>query len=133
VISIRIILIPGILLLAACVSHEGVYEPACVAYEGDRLELKRGRFEWQRFTDERRVDANGNALIPFPGFPRSGTYRETDGRLELLDDDQVRLDDWFIVERADQRFLLTAKQRDAFLDRGTLPECALQLAGAGSR
>ncbi len=130
---LRIIPIPGFLVLAACASHEGVYEPACAAYEGDRLELKSGRFEWQRFTDERRVDDEGNVVAPFPGFPRSGTYRETDGRLELLDDDQVRLDDWFIVDSAEQRFLLTAKQRDAFLDSGTLPECALKLAGAGSR
>lgn len=131
--SIRIILIVVSFLLAACANQEGIYEPACTAYEGDRLELRHGRFEWLRFTDERRVDEDGNSVVLFPEFPRSGTYKESDGRLMLLGDDKVRLDDWFIVYSAQQRFLLTAKQHDAFLDSGKLPECALSLRTASSR
>lgn len=129
----RITLIALTLLLSACANQEGVYEPACVAYEGDRVELKGGRFEWQRFTDERVVDAAGNVVPPFPGFPKTGTFRESNGRLEFFTDDRVRLDDWFLVESAGQRYLLDAKQHNAFLDSGAPPECALKFTAANSR
>lgn len=121
------------LLYSACAHQAGVYEPACVAYEGDRVELKGGRFEWQRFTDERVIDDAGNVVSPFPGFPKTGTYRESNGRLELVTDDKVRLDDWFLIESAGQRFLLNAKQHNAFIDDGVPPECALKFTAASSR
>jgi hypothetical protein len=119
------------LLIAACANHEGLYEPACVAYEGDRIQLKGGRFEWQRFTDERAVDEAGKGANPFPGFPRLGTYRAKAGRLTLVTDEDVRLDDWFVVVHAQQHYLLTTGQHDAFLESGELPECVLRLAGNG--
>ncbi len=120
------------LLIAACANHEGLYEPACIAYEGDRIELKDGRFEWQRFTDERTVDEAGKVLNPFPGFPRLGTYREKAGRLTLVTDKDVRLDDWFVVVRGEQHYLLTTRQHNAFLESGELPDCVLRLTGTGS-
>jgi hypothetical protein len=121
------------LSLAACASNEGTYEPACVAYEGDRLNLAAGRFEWQRFTDERVVNESGDVVAPFPGFPKSGTYRISDDRLELVTDDGVRLDDWFVVDHAGQRYLLDAKQHNIFVDSSELPECALRFTPAASR
>jgi hypothetical protein len=113
-------------LLAACASHEGLYEPACIAYEGDRIELLAGRFEWQRFTDQRTIDDAGKIVDPFPGFPKIGTYRFNSGRLELVDDNGVRLDDWFVAVQDGQRFLLTAKQHEAFVAAKALPACALK-------
>ena len=119
-------------LVAACASHDGLYEPACIAYEGDRIELKDGRFEWRRFTDERVVDKDGTVVKPFPGFPKLGTYSAKAGRLMLVTDEDVRLEDLFVVVRDEQHYLLTAGQHQAFLESGELPECALRLTGTGS-
>ena len=119
--------------MAACANQDGVYEPACTAYEGDRLTLENGRFEWQRFTDERVVDDAGDVVPPFPGFPKTGTFRVSNERVQLLTDDDDRLEDWFIVASAGQRYLLSAKQHNAFLDGGTLPECALRFLATDSR
>jgi hypothetical protein len=129
----RTILILLALSLAACASNEGTYEPSCVAYEGDRLKLAAGRFEWQRFTDERVVNESGDVVEPFPGFPKSGTYRVNDDKLELVTNDGVRLDDWFVIEHAGQRYLLDAKQHNTFVDTSELPECALRFTPAASR
>jgi len=128
----RTILIALPLLLTACANHEGLYEPGCIAYEGSQIELKDGRFEWHRFTDERVVDKEGTIVNLFPGFPKSGTYRIASGRLEFITDGDVRLDDWFVVTQAKQRLLLTAKQHNAFLESGELPDCALRLTGGVS-
>lgn len=120
------------LLLAACASHEGLYEPACIAYEGDRIELKDGRFEWHRFTDERVVDNDGTIVNSFPDFPKSGTYRIASGRLELVTDKDMRLDDWFVVVRAKQHYLLTTSQHATFLKSDKLPDCPLRLTRTDS-
>jgi len=128
----RTVLIALPLLLAACASHEGLYEPACIAYEGDRIELKDGRFEWHRFTDERVVDKDGTIVNSFPDFPKSGTYRIASGRLELVTDEDLQLDDWFVVERDKQHYLLTAGQHDTFIQSDKLPDCALRLTGTDS-
>lgn len=116
------------LLLSACANHEGMYEPACIAFQGDKIELQDGRFTWQRYTDERTVDEAGNVVEPFPGFPKTGSYHVSAGRLELVTDDNVRLDDWFVVEHAGQRYLLDAEQHNVFLEGGKLPKCVLQFA-----
>lgn len=128
----RTTLIVLTLLIAACANHEGLYEPGCIAYAGDRIELKDGRFEWQRFTDQRVVDDDGNEVDLLPGFPKKGMYRLAAGRVEFVTYDDVRLDDWFVVELAGQRYLLTEKQHDAFLDSKKVPDCALQLTGTDS-
>jgi hypothetical protein len=109
-----------------------MYEPACIAYQGDKIELRDGRFTWQRYTDERTVDKAGNVVDPFPGFPKTGSYRVAAGRLELVTDDNARLDDWFIVERAGQRYLLNAQQHKAFLEGGEPPKCALEFTATDS-
>ena len=121
------------LSLVACATQDGVYEPACVAYEGDKLELTAGRFEWQRFTDERVVGESGKVVPPFPGFPKSGTYRVTEDKLQLTTDDDVRLEDWFIVDHAGQRYLLDTKQHNTFIDDGKMPECALKFTATAGR
>lgn len=129
----RIFLPAFVLSVVACANHEGMYEPACIAYEGDRIELRAGRFEWQRFTDERKVDEAGKRVPPFPEYPKTGTYRIAAGRLELVTDDNVRLEDWFIVEKAGRRYLLNGKQHKAFLGGGELAKCALELSEAEPR
>lgn len=129
----RTILLVLVFSLVACANQEGLYEPACAAYEGDRLTLAAGRFEWQRFTDERIVNESGDVVTPFPGFPKSGTYRVANERLELTGDNNVRLDDWFVIDHAGQRYLLDAKQHNAFTDDGEMPECALRFTPVAKR
>lgn len=128
----RITLLVPALLMSACANHEGLYEPACIAYQGDRIELQDGRFTWQRYTDERTVDEAGNVVEPFPGFPKTGAYRVSSDKLELVTDDNVRLDNWFVVEHAGQRYLLNAEQHNAFREGGELPKCVLRFAAADS-
>lgn len=117
------------LFLASCANHEGQYEPACIAYEGDRIELKDGRFEWQRFTDQREVDQDGNVVKPFPDFPKTGTYTLSDSRMQFNTSDGVTLDDRFLVEHDGERYLLTGSQHNNFVERNDLPDCVLKLAG----
>ena len=124
----RRILIVSALLLAACANHDGFYEPACIAFEGDTIELEDGRFSWHRFTDERAVDDAGTVIQPFPDFPKTGSYRVSAGRLELVTDDNVRLEDWYITESAGKRYLLNAEQHSAFREGARLPECALEFS-----
>lgn len=120
-------------LLVACANHQGLYEPGCAAYEGDILKLTGSRFEWQRFTDERIVNDSGEVVPPFPGFPKSGTYRVTEDKLQLVTDDNVQLEDWLIVDHAGHRYLLDANQHNAFVDNGDLPECALRFTPVAKR
>lgn len=122
----------ALITLAACTELEGVFEPACMAFEGDRVVLRDGRFEWHRFTDERIVDKDGSLVNSFPDFPKSGTYRVISGRLELVTDKDLRLDDWFVVERGNRHYLLNAGQHDTFLQSDKLPECALRLTATDS-
>lgn len=120
------------LLLASCANHEGQYEPDCIAFEGDKIVLRDGRFEWHRFTDQRTVDEEGNVVDPFPGFPRSGTYKRSGARLDFDASDGTQIDYWFVVEHAGQRYLLNPKQHNAFVDSGDMPRCALKLSADGS-
>ena len=128
----RTTLLLSALMLAACASHEGFYEPDCVAFEGHRIKLDGGRFVWDRFTDQRVIGDDGKLVDPFPGFPKTGTYSATAGRLELLTDDGTKLDDWFYVNRGGRFYLLSGEQHEAFLESNTLPECALTVRDAGS-
>ena len=121
-----------VLLLAACANHEGTYEPACVAYEGDRIELRAGRFEWQRFTDQRTVDSDGNLVEPFPGYPKIGAYSIDAERLEFVTNDDVRLADWYLVKHAGEHYLLSNEQHESFLDAHEMPDCSLRLTHPGT-
>lgn len=119
-------------LVVACTDYEGIYEPSCIAFEGDRIELRAGRFSWHKFTDQLTVNSEGEIENPFPGFPKTGSYRVEAGRMRLTTEDGERLEDWLIVKQAGQRYLLTGKQHDAFVASGDLPECALTLVVTGS-
>lgn len=124
---IRIAIVCATLLLSACASTEGIFEPACIAYEGDRIELRDGRFEWDRFTDVRNVDANGNVIDPFPEYPKSGRYDITAGQLQLETDAGERLPDHFLLKHDGQPYLLSEEQHELFLESGQMPDCALRL------
>jgi len=127
----RLTVIPLLLALAGCNSLDGWFTPSCVAFAGERIELSNGRFEWQRFTDERRIDQDGNVIDPLPDYPKRGDYRVVDGRVEFLSDEGIRLEDRYLVERSDGLYLLAPAAWEAFAAGGGLPDCPLRYADAG--
>jgi hypothetical protein len=119
----------AMLSLAACATGpEGVFEPACIAHAGDRVELSDGRFEWNRFTDEVSVDATGNRIDPFPGYPKSGRFEVDAERLSWVADDGAPLDDRYLVKHRGRTWLLTYEQSEAVLGGEDMPACALVMA-----
>ena len=124
----RPVTIAAMCLLSACSSLEGVFEPACIAYEGDRVRLTDGRFEWQKFTDQRSIDEHGNVIDPFPGYPKHGSFAVSDSRVTFVPDDDSRIDDRYLLEHRNRVYLLTWEQSEAFLNGEGMPVCALRLA-----
>jgi hypothetical protein len=119
-------------LLVACAAHDGLYEPSCVAYEGDRIELQGGEFTWYRFTDERKLGNDGKPVEAFPDFPKTGKFTVDAGRITLTTADGKRLDDWFLIQHAGEHYLLTGRQHASYLGDGALPHCALKMTRPGS-
>ena len=113
-------------ILSGCSAYEGVYEPACIAFQGDHVTLADGRFVWDRFTDQVRVDEHGEVVDPFPNYPKAGRYELDDNRIELITDDGVYLDDHFFAERRDSLYLLTYDEYQAFLRDERVPGCGLK-------
>ncbi len=124
--SIRIPIIAAALLLAACANHDGRYEPACIAYEGDTIDLRKGRFEWDRFTDQRSIDAEGKVVDPFPDYPKAGAFRLDSGQLAFVMADGTKLARWHPVTHAGRQYLLTTEQHDEFMASQAMPDCALR-------
>ena len=115
-------------LLGGCANHlEGVFEPACIAYEGDRVKLGGGRFEWDRFTDAIPIDEDGNRLDPFPGYPKTGKVAQEEERLTWSADDGSTIDERYLLDYRGRTYLLTWDQNEAVLDGEEMPACALVL------
>lgn len=115
-------------LLAGCASSiEGVFEPACIAYEGDRVALADGRFEWDRYTDAIAIDEDGNPIDAFPGYPKSGRFQQDGERLTWNSDDGSELGERYLLEYRGRTYLLTWDQNEAVLDGEEMPACALVL------
>jgi len=120
-----------VLALSACTSYEGVFEPDCIAFEGDVVELSNGQLRWERFTDQRVVDSNGQVVDPFPDFPKTGSYEMLDGRVTFHSDDGGDKATWYLVSHNNALYLLTPKQREQMNSDG-MPVCALRRVKAGS-
>lgn len=117
-------------ILCGCSSIDGLYAPACVAYEGDEIELIEGRFTWRRFTDERRVDAQGQPVDPFPGYPKQGAYEYRDPVLILTPDSDSENVGFFLMDEKSGVYLLTGAEKQRYDIDGRIPECALRRASA---
>ena len=111
-------------ILAGCKSAEGVYLPGCAAYAGDRIELRNGKFEWTKFTDQVEVDAEGNTIDPFPGYPRLGSY-EIDGQVVTLTVDDKAAETLYLHARDGRALLLTEAQHRALESGSRHDDCAL--------
>ena len=132
---LRAILALAALATAGCASGpEGVFEPACIAYSGERIELGqqhgKGRFEWDRFTDAVSVDAEGNRVDPFPGYPKTGSFVADGEKLTWTSDDGAALDERYLLDYRGRTWLLSYEQNEAVLDGEPMPDCALVLREA---
>jgi hypothetical protein len=125
---------PALLLLlaftagcAADTNVAGTYQPSCIAFEGNTIELSEGRFTWDKFTDEVRIDEDGNKVDPFPGFPVRGTYVVEDDVVRLTTDVGELAGEMHLVRRPDQVYLLTSEEFGSWQRDGEVPTCALLL------
>ena len=113
-------------LLCGCSSVDGLYTPACMAYEGDEIELEDSRFTWRRFTDQRHIDENGEPVDAFPGFPKTGRYVYHDAQLDLIPDDGQAMVSFYIQNESRSKYLLTTTENAQFEHDRIMPECALR-------
>jgi hypothetical protein len=113
--------------LCACTSQELLFEPSCIAYEGDRVILRGNQFEWRKFSDQVPMGVDGVRADPFPGYPMSGTYRHENERVEFVPRDGSEIDDYYMLDHRGARYLLTAEQHQKFAADGQLHNCALKL------
>ena len=113
-------------VLCGCSSIEGLYVPACTAYEGDEIRLVEGRFTWRRFTDERMLDEQGQPVDPFPGYPRSGVYEYREPVLILTSDSDQENTGFFLLDEKRGVYLLTGAEKQRYDIDGEIPTCALR-------
>lgn len=124
----RLSLLAAALSLASCASTMGgQFEPACIAYEGDSIEMVEGRFEWRRFTDQVMIDDDGNKIDPFPDYPISGTYTVQGKRVTFVPDGNAETRERYLLEYRQALYLLTYEENEAALDTDIIPSCALVL------
>lgn len=113
-------------ILCGCSSIEGLYVPACTAYEGDEIQLVEGRFTWRRFTDERMLDEQGQPVDPFPAYPKSGVYEYSEPVLILTPDGDSENTGFFLLDEKRGVYLLTGAEKQRYDIDGEIPECALR-------
>lgn len=113
-------------LLTGCAAGGGVYEPACIAFEGDRVEITGKRFVWDRFTDELRVDADGREIDLFPDFPKTGRVEVRAGRVRFYPESGDPIDTHYLLKRGSATYLLSGEERTRVMSGADMPECALR-------
>ena len=111
--------------LTACKGIDGVYLPGCSAYAGDRIELRDGNFVWAKFTDQVKVDAAGERVDPFPGYPRTGTYQRNDNEVTMLMAEEGTSATFYLQADDRRLLLLTPAQQASWEASGRHDECAL--------
>ncbi len=113
-------------LLAGCAAGGGVYEPGCIAFEGDRIEISGKRFVWDRFTDEIRIDAEGREIDPFPDFPKSGRVEVRAGNVRFYPESGESIEMHHLLKRGSATYLLTSEERTRVMSGADMPDCALR-------
>ena len=117
--------------VAACVSHDGTYSPACLSYAGSVIKLENGRFEWTKFTDQVIVDDQGERVNQFPGYPVSGTYRIEDQSVYMTSSDGRALGTMHLQQTDGETYLYTEEEYRTLNASGKAAKCPLKLGGRG--
>ncbi|NIV17422.1 MAG: hypothetical protein GWN47_03200 [Woeseiaceae bacterium] len=116
--------------LAGCKAVDGTFLPGCAAYAGDRIELRNGSFEWDKFTDAIEVDEDGNPVDAFPDYPKRGNYTIDGTRLILAFEEDGSIETFNIHEHDGMGLqLLTDAQLAAMEKGGPDEDCALTKVG----
>lgn len=118
-------------VLASCISHEGTYSPACIAYAGSNINLSDGKFVWEKFTDALVVDDEGNVVNQFPGYPMRGSYSIEGETVSMKPASGEAIENMYLHRHDDRYYLLTAEQIEEWESTGNFAECALILGGRG--
>ncbi len=127
------VVVCAVCLLAGCNAVDGTYYPGCVAFAGDKVVLADGRFSWDKFTDEVRVDDQGEVIDQFPGHPKRGSYRLRGTELQLTFDADGAVETMHVMQHEGRTILLNTAQLDASQATGRHDDCALtREAEAGS-
>ena len=114
------------LALAGCASIEGVYLPDCEAYAGSEIRLEAGRFHWSKFTDQVKLDEDGNHIDPFPGFPREGAYAVDHKTVTLTSASGEAPEILHLRKQGGAVYLLTNAEHAAVVGGADIPRCALK-------
>jgi hypothetical protein len=115
------------LSLSACASHTGRYAPACIAYSGSHVTLNGDSFLWERFTDQVRVDDEGNVLEPYPDFPKRGSYSIDGQTLVMRSEGGATMDNMYLHRANGGYLLLTADDQHRWEKTGQYADCVLTL------
>ena len=116
--------------LAGCKAIDGTYFPGCAAYAGDRVELRNGRFKWDKFTDAIEVDEAGKPVDSFPDYPKHGDYRIDDTTLTFTFEGGGPTETFHIHEHESMGLQLLTDAQLAAVEVGGLDEdCALTQVG----
>lgn len=121
---LRIVLI--IAIPAACSNIDGLYVPACIAFEGDEIELSGGRYEWRHFTDEVQIPERRDPTQSVPEYPKAGHYEYEAPTLQFFSDEGLLIASFYQQDDADGKYLLTSEENGEFRESGDVPECALR-------
>lgn len=114
-------------LLTACAPYEGRYAPDCTAYAGSIVSLQGSAFVWERFTDQVRVDDDGNIIEAYPDYPKRGTFRKEGSALHMETDAGAPLATMYLHKDGAAYRLLTDREHAAWERSGEFADCALTL------
>lgn len=128
----NLLLAASALTLTACASIDGTYLPSCDAYTGSKIVLTDGRFHWSKFTDQVVVDADGNEVDQFPGFPLEGVYQVVSEVMTLVPDSGESPEILYVQQDGKAVYLLNALEKTALDTSGQRPECVLMRQPPGS-
>jgi len=118
----------GVALLAGCKAIDGTYYPGCVAFEGDKVVLRDGSVEWDRFTDQVIVDVDGNVMDPFPEYPKMGSYAVDGDLLHLTIQGEDAVNTLHIHTQGERIMLLNDADLATWESTGRYGDCVLTLA-----
>jgi hypothetical protein len=124
----------GALLLSACPANslEGDFSPSCMAFAGDTIALKNGKFAWDKFTDQVRIGADGKKVDQFPDHPVKGTYTTEEHRVTFHPNSGLQPDFSYWVAVDDDIYLFTADEMQEWQATGAVPRCALVFSQSSS-
>lgn len=120
------------MLVAACAPYEGRYVPDCTAYAGSIVELEDSAFVWERFTDQVRIDENGNKVEAHPGYPKHGTFRKEGRALYMESSSGEPMPTMYLHKDGESYRLLTVQEQEAWEQSGQFARCALKLSAGNT-